>query len=60
MVGLEYGWVYLDEHARVLHGGLLLHLAHDLHLAVVGHCVGCVGVWALKMFVKVVAIGWWN
>lgn len=52
--------MYLDEHARVLHGGLLLHLAHDLHLAVVGHCVGCVGVWALKMFVKVVAIGWWN
>ena len=38
LVGLEYGWVYLDEHARVLHGGLLLHLAHDLHLAVVGHC----------------------
>ena len=29
---------YLNQHARVLHGGFLLHLAHDLHLAVVGHC----------------------
>lgn len=28
--------VYLDKHARILHGSLLLHLLHDLALGVVG------------------------
>lgn len=36
---------YLDEHARILHGSFLLHLAHDLRFWVAGgevHCEMCV------------------
>lgn len=29
-------WTHLDQHARILHGGLLLHLAHDRRLGVAG------------------------
>lgn len=28
--------MYLDQHARILHGGFLLHLAHNLRLRIVG------------------------
>jgi hypothetical protein len=28
--------MYLDKHARILHGSLLLHLAHNLRLWVTG------------------------
>lgn len=28
--------VYLNEHTGILHGGFLLHLAHNLRLGVVG------------------------